>query len=124
MAVARVTKEEKNYLIIYRDGSRERVTIPAGSRVTYGKIVPAGTSNSPYTQGGEGAYAIRVYEGGEGIQLGIFPDVKSFRDLGSLKVEKLRHNDQGEPGWMPDDGSDITDDVAKALGADHSKSGR
>lgn len=118
MAVARVTKDEKKYLVIYTNGSRQRVTIPVGSKVTYAKAVPAGAdSNDRFTQGGQGEYCIRIYEGGEGIQLAVIPGVKSFRSLEDIKIDNLDIQGDGSGVWVEDTGTDLSREALKALEA-------
>lgn len=75
-------------------GRKLRITIPEGSRVTFGPLVPA--SGGPKTSRGwaapsesnSGGTALRIYRGAnKEDQITVFRDVLSFRDE-SLKVEE------------------------------------
>jgi|SRR6476619_3137926 len=111
MPAARVTKEVKRYLLCFTDGERRIVTIPEGSKITFGAMQIAKDRFGEHQTGGT---CLRIYEGGEGIQLAVFPGIQSFRDL-SLRVEELVFP-EGKPAWRELDPMDVSKDALKALG--------
>lgn len=92
MAVARVTKEEIRLMVEKMDGSILVVTVPEGCKVTFGAFQPGGVDKYGQSQS-KGNGALRIYEGGEGVQLACIPDVKRYQALDKLKVE--RYNGDG-----------------------------
>lgn len=120
MPAARVTKEEKRYLLCYDDGERQLVTIPEGCKVTFGAMQMAGGER--FGRQGEGGTCLRVYEGGEGVQLAIFRNVHSFRDLTSLKVEDLAHETNGTGFWKEADPTDVSKEALKSLAGKNKRS--
>jgi hypothetical protein len=89
MAVARVTKESIRLMVEKVDGTVLVVTVPEGCKVTFGAFQIAQPMGREY--GGpkaSGNAAIRIYEGGEGIQLACITDVKRYQEMDKLKIAR------------------------------------
>jgi hypothetical protein len=88
---------------IETSSSAFRIEVPANARVTYGPIIGAGGGKgSGYGNGN----AFRVWLGSKdtGVQLALFNNVVSFRDL-SLSIKRRAVRKYGTEEWMVDDGS-------------------
>ena len=59
-----------------------RITIPAGSRVTFGPTIPYQKKDQPYGNHDARGYSLRVYESVKNDSLiAVFGGVMSFRDV-------------------------------------------
>lgn len=91
------------YLIEFKNGKRQRITVPSSWKVTFGPAA-AGANSAKYV--GEGRapmpLALRFYEA-ENRQRAIFTDVLNFRDT-SIKIEEEQINTQEKQGYVEVDG--------------------
>ncbi len=88
----------RTYEIVTSRG-KQRITVPAAYKVTFGAVVP-GAKASGYSGGGWG---LRIWESAD-KQRAVFTDVVSFRDL-SIPVEVAAVRLFGSDDWTIDDGS-------------------
>ncbi len=80
-------EEVKTYMLSMRDGSRQKVTVPAKWRVTFGALYPGKEGNS-------GKSALRFWEGNKENQRAVFTEVESFRDMSiQIEVEQTQSNE-------------------------------
>ncbi len=94
------TKPMTTYLIVHKDSTERKITVPSDWKVTFG---PATAGFSKGTSGGPTVpLALRFYEN-EKKQRAIFTDVVSFRDL-SIKTEVKKQTVQEKDGYMECDG--------------------
>lgn len=77
--------EQKTLLLTMRDGLKKRITIPASWKVTFGPLVPGSKDT---TVNGSTAIALRLWSGSKGseVQHGVFTNVESFREMGTISV--------------------------------------
>lgn len=73
--------ETTTYLLNLRGKKRQKVTVPAAWKATFGPLVPGGRS---------GEIALRFYENKE-KQRAVFTNVESFRDLSIPVVEEIEN---------------------------------
>ena len=79
--------ETRTLLITKRDGEEIQIDIPATYKVTFG---PAFITSKAYVGGKQVPMALRVYESDK-MQLAIFTDVVSFRDLNiPMRVKQVK----------------------------------
>lgn len=78
--------EKKTYILNMRDGSRQRITVPAEWKLTFGPICPGSKDGSLNSSG---AIALRLWEGAKENQRAAFTGVESFRDA-SIEIEEER----------------------------------
>lgn len=69
----------KTYILNMNDNTRQKVTVPAEWKVTFGALWPSSTNNN-------GRSALRFWEGNKENQRAVFTDVASFRD-DSIQME-------------------------------------
>ena len=94
------TKAMTTYLIVHKDRTERKITVPSDWKVTFG---PAAAGFSKGTSGGPTIpLALRFYED-EKKQRAIFTDVVSFRDL-SIQTEIKKTSHQEKQGFMECDG--------------------
>lgn len=80
---------KKTYILTMKDGSRQKITVPADWKVTFGALYPGKELNS-------GRSAIRFWEGNKDNQRAVFTDVEAFRDTDiGIEVETVRTHEQG-----------------------------
>lgn len=85
--------EMKTYILNMRDGSRQKLTIPAHWTLTFGSLLPF-NKNSPNVPTEGAKPALRIYEGE--AQRAVFTGVDSFRDSSiDIQVEVTRAQDHG-----------------------------
>lgn len=70
--------KEETFLLLMKDGSQRKVTVPPGCSVTFGALIPGQESN-------HGRLGLRVWRGK--VQLAVFTEVESFRSL-DLRIEE------------------------------------
>ncbi len=90
MPAARITKEAIRLMVEKVDGTILVVTVPEGCKVTFGAFQIAQPMGREY--GGPkptGNAAIRIYEGGEGVQLACIPDVRRYQAMDKLHVQRF-----------------------------------
>lgn len=93
--------DEKTYIINFKNGTKQRITVPSDWKVTFG---PAAAGNRSDGSGGRiMPLALRFYESKD-KQRAIFTDVVSFRDT-SIKIEEEKVNIQEKDGYMECDGA-------------------
>lgn len=86
---------QRSYLIECKQGYY-RLTIPAELRLTFGPLMPFETKQyNPVHDGSRQHTAIRVYRGKDDC-LAVIPGVIAFREVSSLKLEKLVTNGTAE----------------------------
>ena len=93
----------KTYLIEFKNGKRQKITVSADWKVTFGpasKGMNAGTTRTG--QNYQIPLALRFYES-ERKQRAIFTDVVGFRDT-SIKIEEEKSKTQEKDGFMECDG--------------------
>lgn len=71
--------EMTTYLLVMRDGTLKKVTVPASWKVTFGALYPGKDTNS-------GKTGLRFYSG-QNKQHAVFTEVESFRDM-SINIEE------------------------------------
>lgn len=91
--------DTKVYLIEFENGRKQKVTIPANWKVTFGPAVPGVHKEN----GRRMPTAIRFYED-ENRQRAIFTDVVSFRDM-SIPIEEERVKVETKLGRMEVEGA-------------------
>jgi hypothetical protein len=89
-------------LLLTTSDGEVRITIPAGSRVTFGPSVPFARKDDSY-----GArvpdYSLRVYETAKNDSLvAVFSGVRSFRDI-NIPHDKLVVREAGKSIWKSDE---------------------
>lgn len=79
MAAKKNTGEKCTYLLMMKDGTKQKVTVPSHWKVTFGNLTPGnnGHNASPVS--------IRFYDGVH--QKAVFTNLESFRDL-SIGIEE------------------------------------
>lgn len=90
--------ETRTYEIVTTRG-KQRITVPAEYKVTFGAVVP-GAKATGY---GGGGWGLRIWESTD-KQRAVFSDVISFRDL-SIPVEVAAVRKFGSEDWVLDDGT-------------------
>lgn len=78
------------YILNMKDGSRQKFTVPASWKVTFGALFPSKDANN-------GRTALRFWEGSKdsGHQRAVIADVDSYRDESlNIQVEVTRSQDQ------------------------------
>jgi hypothetical protein len=109
--------EVDEYVVNFYDGSIRDLTVPAGSRITFGPVSPKPIGASDKGERRPGwdrppqftAWCLRIYEdASKKILIGVFPNVHSFFRRGVVKL--LRHEQEGGPldwgGWDLDQDTD------------------
>lgn len=92
-------QEMKTYLVEFKNGTKQKITVPANWKVTFG---PAAKGNRGDRTGLQMPLALRFYES-EVKQRAIFTDVVSFRDT-SINIEEMKIEIQEKEGYMECDG--------------------
>lgn len=83
------TTDNKTYILTMKDGERQKVTVPADWKVSFGAMYPGKEGNS-------GRSAMRFWEGNKENQRAVFTDVESFRDDSiGIEVERVKTHEQG-----------------------------
>lgn len=96
--------EMRTYEMLMTDGRRQRFTVPATYKVSFGAIVPASAKASAQGYGGYG-WGVRVWESAE-KQRAVFSGVAEFRDLSiPLTVAAVRLFGAPDDEWALDDGT-------------------
>lgn len=72
---AATTKTTRTLVLELEDKRRQKITIPANARVTFGCLHPGGKGANGY---GDGKQYLRIYEGTS--QTAVFANIRSFRD--------------------------------------------
>lgn len=78
------SQEKRTYILNMRDGTKQKITIPVGWRLTFGPLVPGSKDG---TTNGRDALVLRVYEGTKDNQRAVFTGVESWRDTKDLQIE-------------------------------------
>lgn len=90
----------KTLLVKQSDNTEFKITLPPGSRITFGPTIPA-KQKSGYMN--EHGYSLRVYEGkGNDTLIAVFCDVRTFRDV-TLPMAKLVVREGGNELWKSDE---------------------
>lgn len=127
-------KEEKpmtTYLIEFKNGKRQRITVPSNWKVTFGPAAKGKNSDSGSSL--KMPLALRFYEN-ETRQRAIFTDVDSFRDM-SIKIQEEKITTKEEMGyvemkgarksvvmqakvkdWIDPDSDEVNEDAKKLIG--------
>jgi hypothetical protein len=92
--------EMTTYLIEFKNGKRQKITVPSSWKVTFGPAVAG--ANKADDRGRTIPMAIRFYES-ENKQRAIFTDVASFRDT-SIEIVEEQINIQEKQGFVEVDG--------------------
>lgn len=80
-----------------------RVTIPPGSRVTFGPTIPYAQKSQSYGESRDRGYSLRVYETKSNDSLiAVFSGVRSFRDT-AIPHHKLLIQEAGKKVWKSDE---------------------
>lgn len=77
-------KEKRIYVLNMKDGTKQKITIPATWRLTFGPLVPGSKDGN---LNGAGALVLRIYEGSKENQRAVFTGVESWRDTQDLAIE-------------------------------------
>lgn len=115
--MAKVIKEElveaRTLLLSTSDGE-VRITIPAGSRVTFGPTIPYAPKPSAYPPNNNG-YSLRVYANSKNDSLiGVFSGVHAFRDI-NIPHAKLVVREAGKSVWKSDEeGYKVEEEVKRS----------
>lgn len=78
--------KETTYLIEFKSGKRQKITVPSDWKVTFGPAAVGKSRTSPSDL--KMPMALRFYENDK-KQRAIFTDVKNFRDT-SIKIETVK----------------------------------
>jgi hypothetical protein len=92
--------EETTYLIEFKNGKKQKITVPSDWKVTFGPAARGANSDKRKTF--DMPLALRFYED-EKKQRAIFTDVQSFRDM-SIKIEEEKISIQEKDGYLECDG--------------------
>lgn len=92
----------KTYEIVMIDGTRQRITIPATWKVSFGAIVPASAKSSALSYSGAG-WGLRIWEAID-KQRAVYSGVAEFHDV-SIPTEKMAVRRFGSEEWIADDGT-------------------
>ncbi len=99
-----MTDETKTYEILLTDGSRQRITIPATWKVSFGAIVPASAKATAVGYGGAG-WGLRIWEATD-KQRAVYSGVVEFFDISiPTQVRAVRKFGNSDTDWWLDDGS-------------------
>lgn len=79
------TAEKRTYILNMKDGTKQKISIPSGWKLTFGPLVPG--SNKEGGLNGGGALVLRIYEGNKDNQRAVFTGVESWRDTQDLSIE-------------------------------------
>ena len=93
--------ETTTYLIEFENKKKQKITVPASWKVTFGPAVVAPTGGRGTFQG-KMPMALRFYESKEN-QRAIFTQVANFRDT-SIEIEEEVQNVQEKTGYTEVDG--------------------
>ena len=97
---SKMSEEKITYLIEFKNGRRQKITVPKDWKVTFG---PAAAGVNKKGMGGRDVpLALRFYEN-ENRQRAIFTDVVYFRDT-SIEIQEEKINTQQKDGFMECDG--------------------
>jgi hypothetical protein len=94
--------EHKTYEIVMTDGTRQRITIPATWKVSFGAIVPASAKSSALSYNGAG-WGLRIWEATD-KQRAVYSGVAEFHDV-SIPTERMAVRKFGTEDWIADDGT-------------------
>ena len=97
-----MSDEMTTYLIEFRNGTRQRITVPSAWKVTFGPAARGNNGGPNFKEKMTMPLALRFYEA-ETKQRAIFTDVASFRDM-SIQIEEERQNVQEKDGYMECEG--------------------
>jgi len=100
-----VVKKARILLVKVSGGDELRVTLQAGSRITFAPNVPGGRGKgmNQYGEARPQGYAIRIYETAKNDSLvAVFTDVIEFRDV-EIPVSKLVLREAGKTLWKSDE---------------------
>lgn len=82
--------QKKTYILVMKDESRQKLTIPSHWTLTFGPIFPGSKTETAHA----GGVALRLYEGD--AQRAVFTGVQAFRDSSiEIEVEVTRAQDHG-----------------------------
>jgi len=98
--------DEKTYEVVFTDGRRQRFTVPAAWKVSFGAIVPSAKGSSS-----SGAWGLRVWEATD-KQRAVYSGVTEFWDI-SIPVEVRAVRKYGTDEWLLDDGSFKDEEVER-----------
>jgi hypothetical protein len=106
---------KRTYILNMRDGSKQKITVPAGWRLTFGPLVPGSKDSGT---NGRDALVLRVYEGNKDNQRAVFTGVESWRDTRDLEiqVEQVQRKQQMARVDIPGEGNQ---DVAVQMETRH-----
>jgi hypothetical protein len=91
-------EEEKTYIIVFKSGTRQRITVPADWKVTFGPAAKGSRAGNGAETRLQMPLALRFYENKD-KQRAIFTDVVSFRDA-SIKIEEEKIDTQEKDGFV------------------------
>lgn len=86
--------KKRTYVLNMTDGTKQKITVPADWKLTFGPLVPGSKGESGHN--GREALVLRIYEGNKDNQRAVFVGVQSWRDTQdlSIEVEKVDHQQQ------------------------------
>lgn len=80
-----------------------KVTLPVGSRVTFGPTIPYAKTNRNFEHTEARGYSLRVYENAKNDSLvAVFAGIQSFRDI-TMPHAKLVIREAGKSVWKSDE---------------------
>jgi len=98
--------ETKTYEIVFLGGHRQRITVPATWKVSFGAIVPSSKGSST-----NGAWGLRVWEATD-KQRAVYSGVVEFWDI-SIPVQVKAARKFGTEDWLIDNGSFKDEEVER-----------
>lgn len=107
---------EARTLLLSTSEGEVRITIPAGSRVTFGPTIPYAPKPSAYpTPASSNGYSLRVYANSKNDSLiGVFSGVYAFRDV-KIPHAKLVVREAGKSVWKSDEeGYKVEEEVKRS----------
>lgn len=104
---------EARTLLLSTTEGEARITIPAGSRVTFGPTVPYAPKDTMGRR--ENGYSLRIYANSKNDSLiGVFSGVLGFRDL-KIPHSKLVVREAGKSVWKSDEeGYKVEEEVKRS----------
>jgi hypothetical protein len=100
----------KTYEIVMTSGKRQRITIPATWKVSFGAIVPASAKSTAQGYSGSTGWGLRVWESTD-KQRAVYSGVVEFWDV-SIPVQVRAVRYYGKEEWLIDDGTYINGKAA------------
>ena len=90
-------------LVQQGDNKEFRLTIPEKAKVTFAPFSPPNSSNrSSYRSSSDAVGTLRIYQGSKDNIIGMFTDVRSFRDLTSMEYSEKVATEEVSVVWKSD----------------------